>query len=220
MGRRRIRFITFYSVVLQCLLAAQFCRADVIIGNLPGNDGVQFVFDSASALSVGFNVGPTQITVTSVVFQLNAQGTSGNASVEIRSNNGGSPAPTGFFAFDSQLITTGGVAQYTFSSALSPVLSANTTYWLTLGTSLNAPNALRVSASDPSEIPSGAYATFVGQRTGDPNDQTTVLPDPPFSIPSFQINGVVSSVAVPESPPWTGLLIGFALLGIFRRISP
>lgn len=206
------------AFLVHCFLVVGASWADVIIGNLPGNDGVQFVFDSASALSVGFTVGSNPITLTSVDFRLEAQGASGDATLEIRNDFSGAPESTAFHVFDSELVAAGSVFKYSFTSAVNPVLSANTTYWLTLGTPLTflGGSALRVSANDPSISPTGAHATFFGLRTGDPNDQTTIPSIPPFSVPSIQINGTVSSVAVPE-PPLLYLLLAASLsMWIFR----
>lgn len=215
--RSFLRPFAALAFMVHSFLVVGASQADVIIGNLPGNDGVQFVFDSASALSVGFTVGASPITLTSVDFRLETQGTSGNATLEIRNDNSGNPETTGFFFFNSQLVNTGAVSQYSFTSAVAPFLAANTTYWLTLGTPLNLPNALRVSASDPSVLPTGAHAVFFGLRTGDPDAQTMIPSIPPFSVPSFQINGTVSSVAVPEPPLFYWLLAGSFSVWICRK---
>jgi len=217
--RSFLRPFAVLTFLVHSFLVGGASRADVIIGNLPGNDGVQFVFDSASALSVGFTVGSNAITLTSVDFRLETQGTSGNATLEIRNDIGGTPASTGFHAFDSEFVSNGSVSTYSFSSAANPLLAANTTYWLTLGTPLTfaGGNALRVSANDPSVSPAGAHAVFFGLRTGDPDDQTTIPSIPPFSVPSFQINGTVSSVAVPEPPLVYWLLAGSFSMWICRK---
>lgn len=217
--RSFLRPFAVLAFMVHSFLIGGASRADVIVGNLPGNNGVHFVFDSASALSVGFTVGSNPITLTSVDFRLEVQGASGNATLEIRNDIGGTPESTGFHGFDSEFVTVGPVSTYSFSSAVSPLLAANTTYWLTLGTPLTftSGSALRVSANDPSISPTGAHAVFFGLRTGDPDDQSTIPSIPPFSVPSFQINGTVSSVAVPEPPLFYWLLAGSSAMWICRR---
>lgn len=220
-----LRLLAIRMALVLPVFASSYVEADVIIGNLPGNDGLTFFFDSSSALSVGFTIGDNSITVSSIDFRLEAQSTSGSgvATLELRNNVGVNPSDVGFAFFNSQVISTGSVSQYSFIPIGTPVLAANTTYWLTLGTDLNGPTSdgaagLKVKVNDPSVTPTGPYAAFAGLRTGEPDHQTVALVGPPFeTVPSFQINGNVNATAVPEPSSVLWLTVAFALLFLARK---
>ena len=219
-----LRLLAIRMALVLPVFASSYVEADVIIGNLPGNDGLTFFFDSSSALSVGFTIGDKSITVSSIDFRLEAQAKSGGAAtLELRNNVSGNPSDFGFAFFNSQVIAKDVISQYSFIPIGTPVLAANTTYWLTLGTDLNGPTSdgaagLKVKVNDPSVTPTGLYAAYAGLRTGEPDHQTVALVGPPIeTVPSFQINGNVNATAVPEPSHVLWLTVAFALLFLARK---
>lgn len=199
-------------VMMASVFSASIGYCGLVIGNLPGNDlGIVAGFDSSAAYSIGFTVGSTPFTVTSVDMRLRNQGAAGNAILQLRSDVGGNPSSSALVSFGNQNISvSNSFTQYSFAPIASLQLSANTTYWLTLGTDTTSGgfNGLIMAASDPNVPPTGPLATFAGLRTGTPADQSNILPGI-FPTPSFQVNGIT---AVPE--PASMSLMAVAMTGL------
>lgn len=206
-------------VFMASLLSASIGHCGLVIGNLPGNDqGSLAGFDSSGAYSIGFTVGSTPFTVTSVDMRLRNQGVSGNAILQLRSDVGGNPSSSALVSFGNQNIAANNTtfSQYSFAPTASLQLSANTTYWLTLGTDTSSGglNGLVMASNDPSVTPTGPLANFAGLRTGTPSNQNIDITNI-FPTPSFQVNGIT---AVPEPTSMGLLAVMMTGLGAFRRL--
>jgi hypothetical protein len=146
----------------------------------------------------------------------------GAASLELRNDVSGNPASSGI-AITSRNITSTSYGTYNFASQTPISLSANTTYWLTI--SYNIADSIGVASSNAAAVPTGAYASFEGLRTGPLADQTvdpnSVIPNL-FPPPAIQINGLT---AVPE--PQSFVLISMLAVPLafqqfrsrFRRLA-
>ncbi len=202
-------------LALAVLIPGLPARGDLVIGNLPGNDGGSLAgFEQSVGYSIGFTVGANPFTVDSARFRLNtATGNGGNAFLNIRTDQAGNPSNTSVLAFNAQAIAANVAATYTFTPTNSVTLAANTTYWLTITNDLSAPDGLVLLANSPSVNPTGTLATFFGLRSGLVNDQSTDIGGL-FSVPSFELNGTAS---VPE-PGSTAVLVALCALATLPRM--
>jgi hypothetical protein len=101
------------------------------------------------------------------------------------------------------VVAPGGPAPYSFLPSIAPLLSANSTYWVTLRTDAIAPGGLVVAGTAPGAVLAQSSAIFAGLRAGLHDNQsidiTGLAP-----VPSFQLNGVT---AVPEPSSLTLLTL-------------
>ena len=186
------------NVVLNGVLPAA-----VIIGNLSGNSTSVHSFDSTSTMSLGVTIGASSVTLTSVSLRLRAQDLSGEAGLSIYNDDSGNPGTTLLVDLGTQTVAGGSFSDYLFAPVTQPLLLANSKYWLTISTTISNPNALLVAADSTLSPPTGLFATFLGLRFDD-GDSITNLDS--SQVPSFQVNGVVGSVAVSE-PTYLPLII-------------
>ena len=188
------------------------CMGALLVGNFAeplGGDSAGF--DSSAAYSIGFTVGATPLTLQSVDLRLSGNAAPTNAFLELRQDSGGNPANSAFLVFNPLIVATGGPAPYSFLPSGAPLLSANSTYWLTLRTDAIAPGGLVVAGTTPGAALAQPFAIFAGLRTGLSDNQsidiTGLAP-----VPSFQLNGVT---AVPE--PSSLALLTLATGGLLWR---
>jgi hypothetical protein len=213
---RRLLAVVAVLFFAECLMPSS--NAAVIIGNLPGDDGTSISFASGSTLSIGFLTGSNEVRLDSVRLRLLSQDSAGDASLELRSDQSGSPAAfleslgTRSVAFST---TFSNDSNYDFIPANQTILQANTTYWLTLSTTIAGPNALVVGASLslPENTPLPALASYSGLRFFDGTSYSSL----DGYVPRFQANGTLNSVAVPEPPPSLFLFVLVGLLPLFRK---
>lgn len=190
--------------------------ADVIIGNLAGDTASVHSFNSTSTMSLGVATGASSVTLTSVSLRLQSQDLSGAAGLTIYNDLFGNPGATLIADLGTQVVTGGSFADYLFAPVNQPTLLANSKYWLTISTTITHPNALLVAADSTLTPPTGSFATFLGLRFDD-GDAITNLDS--SQIPSFQIDGVVGSVAVSE-PEYFPLLISVSgVMFLPRRLK-
>ncbi len=193
-------------------------RCDLILGNLASSsndNGALAAFESSIAYSIGFTVGATPLTLSSVDIRLRSSTDPGFATLELRSDVGGNPASTALSTFGNQFVTSS-FGTVTFSPSGAVSLSAGTKYWLTFGTLIAAPNGLVIGANDPSLLPTGLHASFDannGIRFGSPNNQSNDVSGL-VSTPTFAINGSIAAVPEPGSIALVTLASG---LLIFRQ---
>jgi hypothetical protein len=211
---RRLLAVVAVLVFAECLMPSS--NAAVIIGNLPGDDGTSISFASGSTLSIGFSTGSNEVRLDSVRLRLLAQDSDGVASLELRSDQSGSPAAfleslgTRSVAFST---TFSNDSNYDFIPANQTILQANTTYWLTISTTIAGPNALVVGASVPANAPPPALASYSGLRFFDGTSYSSL----DGYVPRFQANGTLNSVAVPEPSPSLFLFVLVGLLPLIRK---
>lgn len=202
-------------VFAECLMSS--LNAAIIIGNLPGDDGTSISFASGSTLSIGFSTGSNGVRLESVSLRLLAQNSSGDVSLELRSDQSGTPAAfleslgTQSVAFRT---TFSDDSNYSFTPANLTILQSNTKYWLTISTSIASPNALVVGASATENAPPTALASYFGLRFFDGVSYSNLDGQ---SVPTFQANGTLSSAAVPEPDAWLFLSTVVGLLLVLRK---
>ena len=154
-------------------------------------------------MSLGVTIGASSVTLTSVSLRLRAQDLSGEAGLSIYNDDSGNPGTTLLVDLGTQTVAGGSFSDYLFAPVTQPLLLANSKYWLTISTTISNPNALLVAADSTLSPPTGLFATFLGLRFDD-GDSITNLDS--SQVPSFQVNGVVGSVAVSE-PTYLPLII-------------
>jgi PEP-CTERM motif len=209
------RCFFFASLFLINVVSGSKARCDLILGNLASssNDtGALAAFESSVAYSIGFTVGATPLTLSSVDIRLRSNTDPGFATLQLRSDVGGNPASTALSTFGNQLVTSS-FGTITFAPSGPVSLTAGTKYWLTIGTLMQAPNGLIIGANGTTNLPTGTLASFDGIRSGLANNQSTDVSGF-VSTPTFAINGSIA--AVPE--PTSIALVGFACSLVALRL--
>ena len=97
-----------------------------------------------------------------------------------------------------------------------PLLLANSKYWLTITTTIPNPNALLVAADSTLTPPTGSFATFLGLRF---DDGVSITNLDSLEVPSFQVNGVVGSVAVSEPAYLPLMILVGGVIFLLRRMT-
>ncbi len=209
--------LVFLALMIGCLVAAKPVQADfVVLGNLTAaidDGGLLSVFQADGGFSIGFTVGPDPLRLTSFDLRMRTNGGIGTANLFLRE----SPSDT-----NGQLISSLPVndtlATSRFSIQQPPLLAANKTYWLTIGTdaALGLSLTSRQSLVAPTTGIQGA-STLAGYRFGPVGTQDLIMDSAVFT-PTFQINGI-QAVPEPSSLALLSLLgIGAGLrFPLFRR---
>ncbi len=218
--RARLRVILSFAF-LAFLIHAPVGRCDLILGNMSGgfNDsGAIAAFESSVGYSIGFTVGATPITISSVDFRLRTNMSPGLATLELRSDASGNPNSTALATFGNQTVGTG-FSTINFTPTGVMQLTASTKYWFTLGTQITAPDGLIVGANNTSIAPTGPLATFDGLRSGFFNNQNFDPTQAPVNanIPTFAINGTIT--AVPEPSSFIQFALAYGVYEWYRRRS-
>lgn len=190
--------------------------AGVIIGNLSGNSASVHSFDSTSTMSLGVTIGVSSVTLTSVSLRLQAQDLSGEAGLSIYGDDSGNPGATMIADLGTQTVSGGSFSYYLFAPVTQPLLLANSKYWLTITTTIPNPNALLVAADSTLTPPTGSFATFSGLRFYDGHSITNLDVS---QVPSFQVNGVVGSVAVSEPAYLPLIILVSGVMFLLRRMT-
>lgn len=217
-----LRTFLIFALLLAPLTHAAPARAALVLGTLTqaaNDNGALAAFDSTGAYSIGFNINGSPVTLTSVDLRLKANISSGLATLELRNDVAGNPAATAFASFASQTVSAAGFSTFNFTPLTTMDLAANTTYWLTISTTMTSPNGLILAANDPSLTPTGPLATYAGLRTGFPNNQSIDITGL-FDTPTFAINGAVTAVPEPSSILLLSLTIPLAATFISRKRRP
>jgi hypothetical protein len=189
--RRRI-FLPVLAFALGVVATSVQARADLIIGNLPSNGGAGSLITGSSSKFLGFTVGSTNITVSSIVVSLSNALVS-NASVGVGIYNSNLPANTPNLASILGFATVSvpgnsSAAEHTVLPNDGPItLAANRTYWLGL-TPLGG--TVNWEASSPPVTPSGPLASHFGALSRDGGVFTSSA-----VLNGYQLNG---PTAVPE----------------------
>ena len=194
------RISVLWIVFLSSLLAASSGQCDLIVGNLAAStndNGALVGFETSVGYSIGFNVGVSPLILTDVALRLRGNTGSGQATLQLRSDVGGNPNSTALASFGNQTVSTS-FGTVSFMPTATLQLTANTNYWLTIGTTMNAPNGLIIGSNEPSNAPIGALASFSGLRSGFINDQSFDISGL-VNTPTFAINGNVAAVPEPSS---------------------
>lgn len=197
-------------------------KAEFLLTNLAADDSLNTAgglaaFETSGAISIGFKVlVPTTLTAVDLRLRANTgSSASKDATLVLRDDVNGNP---GTKLVDFSTVTLGTSFQSaSFSPTANISLTAGSTYWLTLGTTIVAGgngDGLVAAARNPAVNPSGSDGEFVGLRFGSPEIQVS---SPFFTdAPSIQIQGIT---AVPE-PTVVGLFLGLAtVLGWRERHS-
>lgn len=209
--RRLVCLIACFAAALT--VGARASSAGFFLSNLDPNDSLNTAggllgFESSGAISVGFKVlAPTVLTSVDMKLRANTGSSlTKDATLVLRANdNAGNPGDQ-VTTFNSVALGTS-FQTATFIPTTTVTLTAGSTYWLTLGTTISAGvdnDGLVAGSRNPAVDPSGTDGEFVGLRLGTPDTQ---FASPLFTAaPSIQITGIS---AVPE-PASTGLFISVA----------
>ncbi|MBV8130878.1 MAG: PEP-CTERM sorting domain-containing protein [Planctomycetaceae bacterium] len=154
-------------------------RADLVIGNLPGNDNNFSVIGQGFTAAMGFTMGSSSYALTDAKLVLALTDPSSNAPLlQLQNNVSGAPG-TSLLTFTNPSLSAG-TATYTFAPSTAFTLQSNTTYWLDLTSSNANGGPFFWLGNNPGSTPTGSGATFFGTTNGVLN--------------SFQVDGVL----VPE----------------------
>jgi hypothetical protein len=191
--------------------------AGVIIGNLPGDDGSGESFNQTSSMSIGVTIAASDVTLTGVTLRLQATNSSEVVKLAIDHDLLGNPGPSPLAVLGTRTVSSGSFSDYVFTPVSQTVLLANTTYWLTISKTIANNDQLTLSVNSMVSIPTGDHANYFGLRFYDGFSVRDLGPSP---VPSFQMDGVVNSVAVSE-PPYLPLiiLVGGAMFLLRRATS-
>ena len=217
---RALGRVFFFSIAfLAILVQTPQGRCDLVLGNMAGgfNDsGLLASFESSGGYSIGFTVGATPITITSVDLRLRTETSPGLATLELRNDVSGNPSSSALAFFGNQTVGTG-FSTINFTPTGAMQLTASTKYWFTIGTQLSSSELLVVGSNITSIAPTGPLASFEGIRTGTINNQSIDPTLPPFNAntPTFAINGTIT--AVPEPSSILQLALGYGVYGWYRR---
>jgi hypothetical protein len=176
-------------------LAAGPAAADLIIGNLPGNDGTQSASLGGTRLkAMGFTMPRGEdFQLDDVILRLNiGGGTDVVPSVVIHEDAAGVPGNP-LVTLDNPPITAIGINNYTFIPPGRFTLEQDTTYWLVVNKASGA-NSMGWMASSPAQTPTGA-ATHAGSLWT-PSWSSSAI------INSYEVNG--TRVGAPCYPDCDG----------------
>ncbi|MFO1066722.1 MAG: choice-of-anchor R domain-containing protein [Pirellulales bacterium] len=208
----------FVAIVLVCLLglilalAPDQAEAGFILRNTDGTSPGTGAVSGLSSYMIGFKIGSSPVTISSVNLQLSKDSGSPSVSVGILADNGSNLPTTTVVNLGSQSITNPATQNYAFSAPASSVLSADTTYWLSISgaaTGFDVAGFPTFSSTPTSE----SLASYVDYRDG--NFFTQI----PLNVgaPSFEIVGSLSSVPEPSSVALVALAVGGFAWRRFRR---
>jgi hypothetical protein len=202
------RIIALAAVALGLVSAAPAARADIIIGDLPGNDNF-VTFISTGSKGIGFTMTDNYL-LTSAILRLNAS----SATVTLRLMDSISGLPTNtLLTFNSPSFGSG-VQNYVFIPSTFYPLVTGKSYWLVLTGDTGI--VVWAGSSNPAITPTGAGATHLGVLIG--SFPPTV---PNSEINSFELDGRLSPVPAPPAVVLVGLGAGCVALRRYvqRRAS-
>jgi len=178
--RRRIVEGTSLAVVM----LAGHANADVLISNLPGDDGSQTagINDGSRTKGMGFTMpsGPGYF-LDELILRLEIDDVSVVPVIEIFSDAGGVPG-TSLTTLDNPDTFSSGIANYSFTSSDQFTLDGDTSFWIVAS---SASLTYDWKASGPSQTPTG-IATHLGATFG------TFPPTSPSGIlTSYELQGTL-----------------------------
>lgn len=226
---RQLRLVMTFVIVLKVL---PICRAEVLYNNLSTSNGVAgpglyvpqwFIYEAGSSVNLGigtaapFTVTGGSYSLTSVSLVLQHLQDHNNLAISIFSDSGGEPGVTVLetLAVDpSNLSATPQLV--TYDSSLTPVLNANTTYWLVV-----EPHRIQNIGNPSDNAVYGWYEnnSFVlgSVKIKNYNFQTAYWDGwrtiNPTLLPAFRIEGTL----VPEPATFWFLAGGLSWLGFSWR---
>jgi hypothetical protein len=200
------------TVAIGLVSAAPAARADIIIGNLPGNDSSAIGFATVGSAGVGFTMtGSYQLT--SATLRLSVP-TGGMPTVLLMSDMSGNPSATLFTftdpAFGSRF------QNYKFTPPNPITLVGGTTYWLVMQANAST-NGTSWEENVPSaNTPTGLGAVFAGARF----EPGSFPPTLPTTLPTtFQIDGTVVTSPVPAPPAVVLVGLGAGCVALRRYVG-
>lgn len=191
------------AAIIVALLAGQ-ASADILISNLPGNDGSQSAaLEGGRIKAMGFTM-PAGVDyfLDSADVRLRVDGLEVDPLVRIFSDSGGLPS-TSLAELNDPTISSIGIETYSFTPGAPLVLEAGATYWLVVYN--EGGSSIDWMASSPSQTPTG-LASHAGSLFS-----TGTGPNPPTGSSS-----ILTSYAIMATPvPAPGALALAALGGVF-----
>ncbi len=192
------------TIVLALMIAAGQASADVIISNMPGNDGSQSagINSSTRTKGMGFTMGADAYFLSDITMRLDITDVNAVPVIEIFTDAGGVPGVS-LTTLLNPTIDTLGIANYAFTPAGSFTLDGGTSYWI-VASAMNDTNVYSWKASSPSQTPMG-IATHIGATWGTypPQNSSSILV-------SYEINGFIPA-------PSSLALLGLGGLTLRRR---
>lgn len=197
------------AIVLTCFLgliaalAPEQAEAGFILRNTDGTSPGAGAVSGSNSYMIGFKIGSSPVTISSVNLQLSKNSGSPSVSVQILADNGSNLPTTTVVNLGSQSVTNPATQNYGFSAPASSVLSADTTYWLFISGAATGTDVagFPTFSSTPT---SDSLASYVDYRDGNFFTQIPLS----FGAPSFEIVGSLSSVPEPSSVALVALAVG------------
>lgn len=196
------------ALALAWLAPAPSASADLLISNLPGNDGTQTAgIDTLRCKGMGFTMpGGLGYYLDSATLRLRTYSANTIPVIQIWSDSGGVPGAP-LITLDNPVFNPSGIANYDFTPGVTFTLEADTAYWLVASGAAGG-TAYDWMASIPAQTPTG-LATHSGCMWGTtgvpPNLQSSILV-------SYELHGT------PVPAPAAGLVLaGLGGLGLRRR---
>ncbi len=198
------------------VLATPAAMADVIISNLPGNDGTSTFMNAPPGGSNGGGVHDSKAagftmpaglgyTLDFVTLRLEYFSTASVPVVQLYSNVGGQLGVPLHTLSNPAIVV--GTDNFTFTPTSQVDLNANETYWLLVWNNASVANSFRWLASAPALAPTG-LATSAGYRFSNG-------PPPPTGNSTTQNTYSINATIVPSPGAW--VVVGLAGAGLVRR---
>lgn len=187
------------AAILVAMLAGQ-ASADLLISNLPGNDGSQSAgLQNGRIKAMGFTMPAGQdYFLDSADVRLEIGGLAVDPLVRIFNDVGGAPTSELVELQDPALGV--GIDTYSFTPSSPFVLEAGQTYWLVVYNT--GGDNLNWKASSPSETPTG-LASHAGSLFS-----TSAGPNPPTGSSSILTSYAIQGTAVPAPAALSVLALG------------
>ena len=191
------------NVALALACCAGMAKADLIIGNMPGNDATQSASLQAGrikGMAFTMPVGGGDYTLDNVVLRLNLTTTGVIPLVRIFDDVGGLPVNS-LVTLDNPPITTTGIQSLTFTPPGPFVLADGVKYWIVVY------NVGAVSmdwkASSPVQTPTGLamHSGSLFSTTGGPNPPNAVS----AIINNYEVNGTAGGGCYADCDTSTGV---------------
>jgi hypothetical protein len=191
---RRRTVTTISCIALLCTVWSFPAAADVLISNMPGNDGTGTLLngdsstvDNSKAAGLIMPAG-LDYSLDDVVLRLEIQDAANNPVIQIWSNSGGTPG-TSLMTLTNPTFTIGVIANYSFTPPSQFTLAAGQTYWIVIYNDSPGADSFEWYANSPAITPTG-IATSAGYlySTG---------PPPPTASSSYYNSYEVNGTTVP-----------------------
>jgi len=186
-GIRTAAVVACLAVV--CAVWPTPAKADVLISNLPGNDGTSTFINGAGgsldSKAAGLTMpAGTDYVLDYVTLRLEIQDAANDPVVAIWSDAGGVPG-TSLMTLTNPAFTVGIIADYQFTPPSQLILQVGQTYWIVVHNQSVGADSFRWMASSPAQDPTG-IATNAGYLF----DFTPPPPVTPSStINTYQVDG-------------------------------